>query len=218
MFMKLFADRAAAGRALAALLSEYLDKSDLVVLGLARGGVPVAHEVAKSLHLPFDVLIVRKLGAPGQPEYALGAIASGGISVMNPAAPRWLAESPAFDAEVAAQHQELKRRELLYRGNRPAQQIKDRSVILVDDGAATGSSMQAAVRAARKLGAREIIVALPVASRSACDKLREEADRLVCVRIPPGFAAVGEWYEDFTQTTDQDVVDLLASASHEQRT
>lgn len=212
-FTKLFVDRAAAGRQLAALLSEYRQKTNVVVLALPRGGVPVGFEIAESLGAPLDVLVVRKLGAPGQPEFALGAIASGGVVVINEQIPRWFKDSPALEAEVAIERDELARRERAYRDNRPPQATKDRIVILVDDGAATGSSMQAAVRAVRKLGAREIIVALPVASDSACDKLRAEADRVVCMRIPASFAAVGEWYENFNQTSDDEVRDLLARAA-----
>lgn len=210
---KLFVDRAAAGHQLAALLGEYGQKSNVVVLALPRGGVPVGFEIAQSLGAPLDVLVVRKLGAPGQPELALGAIASGGILVINEGALRWFRDSPAFETEVAAERAELHRRERVYRDDRPAQAVKDRTVVLVDDGAATGSSMQAAVRAVRKLGAREIIVALPVASDSACDKLREEADQVVCIRIPAFFAAVGQWYENFDQTSDDEVRDLLARAA-----
>jgi predicted phosphoribosyltransferase len=158
-------------------------------------------------------LIVRKLGAPGQPEFALGAIASGGITVINEEAPRWFADSPAFESVVATEQAELKRREHLYRDSRPAQEVRDRTVILIDDGAATGSSMQAAVRAARKRGAGQIVVALPVASNSACDKLRDEVDRVVCIHRPASFAAVGQWYESFTQTTDAEVRDLLSRAN-----
>ena len=210
---KLFVDRAGAGRQLATLLGEYRQKTNVVVLALPRGGVPVGFEIAQSLGAPLDVLVVRKLGAPGQPELALGAIASGGILVINEGALRWFRDSPAFEDEVAAERAELHRRERVYRDDRPAQAVKDRTVVLVDDGAATGSSMQAAVRAVRKLGAREIIVALPVASDSACDKLREEADQVVCIRIPAFFAAVGQWYENFDQTSDAEVRDLLARAA-----
>ena len=210
---KLFVDRAGAGRQLATLLGEYRQRTNVVVLALPRGGVPVGFEIAQSLGAPLDVLVVRKLGAPGQPELALGAIASGGILVINEGALRWFRDSPALEAEVAAERAELHRRERAYRDNRPAQPVKDRTVILADDGAATGSSMQAAVRAVRKLGAREIIVALPVASDSACDKLREEADQVVCIRIPASFAAVGQWYENFDQTSDDEVRDLLAHAA-----
>jgi predicted phosphoribosyltransferase len=210
---KPFVDRAAAGRQLAELLSEYHERPDVVVLALPRGGVPVGFEIAQSLGVPLDVLVVRKLGAPGQPEFAFGAIASGGVVVMNEGFPRWFADSSALEAEVALERVELARRERAYRDDRPPQAAKDRIVVLVDDGAATGSSMQAAVRAVRKLGAREIIVALPVASDSACDKLREEADRVVCIRIPAFFAAVGQWYENFNQTSDDEVRDLLARAA-----
>lgn len=216
MFDKPFSNRAAAGRALAALLSDYRQARDVVVVGLPRGGVPVASEVARSLGAPLDVLIVRKLGAPGQPELAVGAIASGGITVINEKTPPWLRDSPAFELEEAAERTELQRRERLYRRGLQAQTLRNRSVILVDDGSATGSSMLAAVRAARQAGAHEIVVALPVASDSAFDKLRQAADRVVCICIPTSFAAVGDWYEDFTQTSDAEVTALLAQASNAQ--
>lgn len=215
MLRKPFADRAAAGRELAKLLKEYRQRTDVVVLALPRGGVPVACEIAQLLDVPLDVLIVRKLGAPGQPEFALGAIASGGITVVNEETLPWLADTPAFDAVVTAERDELKRREHLYRSSRPTQKISNRTVILVDDGAATGSSMQAAVRAARTQGAAQIVVALPIASRGACDKLREEADRVVCIHIPISFVAVDQGYENFAQTTDEEVQQLLARANEQ---
>ena len=214
LFSKRFVNRSAAGRELAARLTEYRDKSDVVVLALPRGGVPVGFEVAEHLGAPLDVVIVRKLGAPGQPEFALGAIASGDVGVIDEDALRWFRDSPAFESDVAAERAELHRREHAYRKARPAHSVKNSIVVLVDDGAATGLSMQAAVRAARKLGAREIIVALPVASNTACDRLRKEADGLVCIHIPASFSAVGEWYEDFTQTSDEEVCDLLLRAAH----
>jgi putative phosphoribosyl transferase len=207
-----FVDRADAGRQLAILLTEY-QKSDVVVLALPRGGVPVGFEIAQFLGKPLDVLIVRKLGAPGQPEFALGAIASGGVVVVNEDALRWFRDSPAFEAVIATERDELERREQVYREGRAAQPIKDRTVILADDGAATGSSMQAAVRAVRKLGAREILVALPVASSRAWEKLSRDADRLVCIHVREAFAGISQWYENFTQITDDEVRDLLGRAS-----
>ena len=213
--MEAFADRAAAGRQLAPYLQQYRGRTDVLVLGLPRGGVPVAVEVAKFLDAPLDVMIVRKLGAPHQQEVALGAIASGGIMVTNEGALHWSADSPTMAEIVAEERKELQRRELAYRAGRPSLAISNRIVILVDDGAATGSSMLAAVRAARKMGAGKIVVALPVASMDACDMLRDEADEIVCLSTPPSFAAVGSWYMDFSQTTDSEVIDLLACTRQE---
>lgn len=213
MFTRPFVDRVDAGRQLAEQLGEYRHRDDVIVLALPRGGVPVGFEVARTLAAPLDVLIVRKLGAPGQPELALGAIASGDIIVINEDLPSWLRRPPGFEAEVAAQRDELRRRERAYRNDRPAPVIEGRTVILADDGAATGSSMVAAVRAARQLGAREIVVALPVSSGSACEKLRELADRVVCILVPDSFFAVGQWYQRFPQTSDEEVRSLLALAA-----
>lgn len=213
--MKTFADRAAAGRQLAPYLQQYRGRTDVLVLGLPRGGVPVAFEVATILDLSLDVMLVRKLGAPHQPEFAVGAIASGGITVTNEGELHWSADSPAMVEIVAEERRELQRREIAYRAGRPALAIRNRIVILVDDGAATGTSMLAAVRAARKMQAGKIIVALPVASAEACYLLRDEADEVVCLSTPPSFAAVGPWYVDFAQTTDQQVIDLLARSTHE---
>jgi predicted phosphoribosyltransferase len=213
--MKAFADRAAAGRQLAPHLQQYRGRTDVLVLGLPRGGVPVAREVARFLDAPLDAMIVRKLGAPHQPEFAVGAIASGGITVTNEGALDWSADSPAMVQIVAEERKELQRREVAYRAGRPALAIENRIVILVDDGAATGTSMLAAVRAARKMQASKIIVALPVAAAEACYLLRDEADEVVCLGTPPSFAAVGSWYVDFAQTTDQEVIDLLARSAHE---
>lgn len=184
----------------------------MIILGLPRGGVPVAFEVAQSLDVPLDVLIVRKLGAPGQPEFALGAIASGGITVINPEAPPGLLDTPQFARERLAEFQELERREQLYRGKHAAPAIQGNTVILIDDGAATGASMLAAVRAAQQLGAQRIVVALPVASSTACDALRSEADEVLCVNESAAFLAVGDWYRDFAQTSDREVAELLARA------
>jgi putative phosphoribosyl transferase len=205
-----FADRAAAGRALAQYLEKYRDQRDILVLALPRGGVPVGFEVARCLHAPLDVMIVRKLGAPHQPEFALGAIASGGVTVVNQDALRWFQDSPALDATVAAARVELARRESLYRAGRPALSARNKTVIVVDDGAATGTSMLAAVRAVRQLKARKIVVALPVASLDALTMLQEEADEVVCMHAPPAFTSVGFWYQDFEQTSDEQVIELLA--------
>jgi putative phosphoribosyl transferase len=211
--MHAFADRVEAGQQLAAALKEYRGRQDVTVLGLPRGGVPVAFEVAESLAAPLDVMIVRKIGAPYSPEFALGAIASGGVVVMNADVPSEWIDNAAVEATVAAERLELERRERRYRAGRQSLKIRDRTVILVDDGAATGSSMLAAVRAVKALGAGSVVVALPVASLDAADKLRGAADRVVCLGTPTSFSAVGQWYVDFAQTSDAEVQTLLERAS-----
>jgi len=208
-----FEDRPAAGRELASLLKQYQGRQDVLVLGLPRGGVPVASEISRLLELPLDVLIVRKLGAPGQPEFALGAIASGGTTVINEGILAWFRDSPALQRQIRVQRLEIERREKLYRGDRAPLRLENQTVILVDDGAATGASMLAAIRAARQLDAHKVVVALPVLSVDAYRKLTAEADDLVCVSVPPAFIAVGEWYQQFEQTGDEEVTDLLARAA-----
>jgi putative phosphoribosyl transferase len=208
--MRQFANRSTAGRQLAGLLEEYSGQSDVLVLGLPRGGVPVAFEVAQALHAPLDVMIVRKLGAPGQPELAIGAIAPGGVTVINEGVLAWFRDPKTIELAEATERAELERREIAYRGRHLPLTLKDRVVILVDDGAATGSSMLAAVRAARNLEARKVVVAVPVASAHARRTLAKEADEVICVGTPLSFYAVGQWYEEFTQTTDEEVADLLA--------
>lgn len=212
--MSRFANRTAAGRELASRLKTFRSRNDVVVLGLPRGGVPVAFEVARSLSAPLDVMIVRKLGAPGHPELAIGAIASGGVTVWNEHLTA-LVSQEALRSIEAREQAELTRRERLYRAGRPAWSLKKRIVILVDDGAATGASMLAAVRALRQLEADRIVVALPVASSEACAILAREADELVCLEQPSLFYSVGEWYADFSQTTDEEVTDLLERAAAE---
>jgi putative phosphoribosyl transferase len=175
--------------------------------------VPVAFEIAQSLHAPLDVMIVRKLGAPGQPELAIGAVASGGVTVINEGVLAWFKEQNAIERAEARERIELDRRERTYRGGRPPLVAKDRTVILVDDGAATGATMRAAVQATRKLQAKSVVVALPVASTEAYELLRKEADEVICMGTPMSFYAVGQWYQEFTQTTDEEVADLLARAS-----
>ena len=209
--MNSFLNRAAAGRELATHLRQYRNRHDVVVLGLPRGGVPVAYEVAKYLKAPLDVVIVRKLGAPNQPEYALGAIASGGVVVTNEGALHW-ADDPTLDATIAAERDELARRELAYRPGQPILAIRSRIAILVDDGAATGTSMLAAIQAVRELGAGKIVIALPVASIDARDLLREAADEVVCLNTPASFMSVGSWYANFDQTTDKEVIGLLRNS------
>jgi predicted phosphoribosyltransferase len=209
-----FIDRADAGRQLAARLTEYAARSDVVVLGLPRGGVPVAYEVAEGLSAPLDVFVVRKLGVPGQPELAMGAIAAGGVEVLSRDLIRELGIPTALVERVAARERlELDRRDALYRGGRQAAQVADRTVILVDDGLATGSTMEAALLALRQQRPARLVVAVPVGARDSCDRLRRFADDVVCVRAPEPFNAVGLWYEAFDQTTDDEVAALLAKAS-----
>jgi predicted phosphoribosyltransferase len=210
----LFLDRSDAGRRLAERMRKYTDCAACLVLALPRGGVPVAFEVARILHLPLDVFLVRKLGVPGHEELAMGAIASGGVRVLNEDVVGPLRISPhAIDAAVAREQRELERRESEYRDGRPAPEVAGRTIILIDDGLATGASMKAAVLGLRKSGARRIVVAVPVASPRTCSEISEAADDVICAETPADFAAVGEWYSDFSQTTDRQVRDLLAQAA-----
>jgi putative phosphoribosyl transferase len=206
-----FLDRTEAGRALASALTPYRADPAALVLALPRGGVPVGYEVASALGLPLDVLVVRKLGMPSQPELAMGAVASGGAFVLNEDVVRYLPlGSDAVERVKALELQELARREKSYRGNRPALQLSGRTGILVDDGLATGATMEAAVRALRSLGAGRIVVAVPVASIEARERIAAVADEVVCLQTPPFFSAVGQWYERFDQTDDDEVRELLA--------
>ena len=208
-----FCDRREAGRFLARELAAYANRPDVIVLALPRGGVPVGYEIAQALHAPLDVFLVRKLGVPGHEEYAMGAIASGGVSVLNEEVVQRLGISPYQIETVAAREQrELERRERAYRGERPPPEVSGRTVILVDDGLATGASMQAAVLALRRLQPARIVVAVPVAAPETCEQLREIADEVVCATTPEPFYAVGLWYEDFSQTSDEEVRALLAQA------
>ena len=210
---RMYVDRADAGRALARSLAHLRAAPDAIVLGLPRGGVPVAYEVARALDLPLDVLVVRKLGLPQQPELAMGAIASGGALVLNDAVVRHLGGHRAeFDAVREREQLELERRERNYRGDRPPLAMRGRTGILVDDGLATGATMEAAVRALQALGAARVIVAVPVASPEARDRIAAVADEVVCLAAPMFFSAVGQWYADFGQTEDAEVQDLLARA------
>ena len=205
-----FRDRTEAGRLLGATLAGRDWPKDSIVLGLPRGGVPVAFEVARSLGLPLDVIVVRKLGVPWQPELAMGAIASGGVRVLDQQLIRIEGISEEdVDAVAAREEQEAERREQLYRAGRPALELRNRTVILVDDGLATGSTMQAAVKCVKSLQPSVVIVAVPVASRQACAYLRHVADECVALAVPEPFGAVGEWYRDFRQTSDAAVRDLL---------
>lgn len=209
----IFDDRRSAGQRLAQDLSHYRGRPGLLVLGLPRGGVPVAFEVARALGAPLDVFIVRKLGVPGHPEYAMGALASGGVRVMNDEVVAALAISPAaIERVVDAELQELERRERAYRGERPPLQLRQAIVILVDDGLATGASMRAAVRAVRAQQPARIVVAVPVAAADACRALAREADEVVATSMPSPFHGVGLWYRDFSQTGDAEVRRLLQSA------
>jgi putative phosphoribosyl transferase len=208
-----FRDRAEAGRRLAEHLRHYAGRDDVAVLALPRGGVPVAYEVAKALGAPLDVFLVRKLGVPGYEELAMGAIASGGSRVLNPEVVQGLRIPPQVIEEVAAQEMgELRRRERAYRDALPPTDVRGKTVILVDDGLATGSTMRAAAEALRRLGPDRIVVAVPTAARQTCDEFRDVVDEVVCATTPEPFHAVGLWYEDFSQTGDDEVRDLLARA------
>lgn len=212
--MRFFHDRADAGRQLAEQLREYANRSDVVVLGLPRGGVPVAFEVASRLGAPLDVFLVRKLGVPGHSELAMGAIAPGGIEILNHDLIDDLGISPASVAQVAASERlELERRNRVFRGDRATPELTSKTAILVDDGLATGATMQAAVTALRRMGPAAIVVAVPVGAPDTCDRLRPLADRLICLTTPSSFSAVGQWYENFSQTTDNEVKQLLLRVS-----
>jgi predicted phosphoribosyltransferase len=207
-----FQDRRDAGRALARALRELSGLDDAIVLALPRGGVPVAFEVARALRLPLDVFVVRKLGVPGEEELAMGALASGGVVVLNHDVVQTLhIRQSAIDAVIAREQLEIERREALYRAGRPPLSLQGRTVILVDDGLATGSTMKAAVRALRPVADR-LIVAIPVAAAFTCAELRTEVDDLVCLHTPGHFFAVGQFYRHFDQTTDDEVRTLLAEA------
>ena len=209
----IFRDRTDAGQKLAARLAKYAHRSDVLVLALPRGGVPVAYEVAEQLGAPLDVFLVRKLGVPGYEELAMGAIASGGVRVVNDDVVRQLAiPGEVIDAVAAEERRELERRERAYRNDRPPPDVKGRTVILIDDGLATGSTMRAAAAALRKLGPERIVVAVPVSAPETCDEIREEVDEVVCAVTPEPFRGVGLWYKDFSQTTDEEVRELLERA------
>ncbi|HWQ11283.1 MAG TPA: phosphoribosyltransferase [Roseiflexaceae bacterium] len=208
-----FRDRREAGRQLAAMLTAYAHRPDVLVLALPRGGVPVAFEVARALDAPLDVFLVRKLGVPGHEELAMGAIASGGVRVLNEQLVHTLSiPDHVIEAVAAREQQELARRERLYRGERPPPDLRGRTVILVDDGLATGATMYAAVKALRQQLPARIVVAVPIAAPEACAELSEEVDDIVCAATPEPFYAVGLWYADFSQTTDEEVRDLLRRA------
>jgi len=209
-------DRFDAGRQFAAQLSEYANRKDVVILALPRGGVPVAFEVARRLKSPLDVFLVRKLGLPGYEELAMGAIASGGVRVINEDVVRqFRVRENIMEAAAQEQLEELARREGAYRQGREPIDVTGKMVILVDDGLATGSTMRAAVLALRQLEPDAIIVAVPVGAADTCENLRDSADVVICLETPENFSAVGRWYVDFTQTTDDEVCELLNQSAHE---
>ncbi|WP_455230645.1 phosphoribosyltransferase [Geopseudomonas aromaticivorans] len=206
-------DRVAAGKTLARLLDAYRNQPDTLVLALPRGGVPVAWEIARELALPLDLMLVRKLGMPGHEEYAMGAIASGGVRVLNEEALRSGRVDPATIERVTErQKSELERRDHLYRGNRPYPELQGRQVLLVDDGLATGSTMRAAVQAVRQQAPARIVLVAPVASTDAIAMLRPLVDEVVCPLVPDALSSIGEWYSDFGQTSDEEVQALLRQA------
>jgi predicted phosphoribosyltransferase len=210
----LFQDRFEAGRILASRLSQFAQRNDVIVLGLPRGGIPVAFEVAKALNSPLDVFVVRKLGVPGREELAMGAIASSGIRVVNRAVVDALGiKNDEIEEAATEQRAELERREREYRSGRPMLDVHNRTVILIDDGLATGSSMRVAVMALRKREPGRIVIAVPVAAPSTCEELESEADQVVCAVTPEPFLAVGQWYRDFRQTSDDEVHKLLDRAN-----
>ena len=208
-----FSDRTVAGRLLAQRLSDYKGRGDVVVLALPRGGVPVAFEVARELSAPLDVFVVRKLGVPGHRELAMGAIAPGGVRVLNEDVIREIGiTTQQIDQAAANEQRELERRERLYRADAPPLDLLGRTTILVDDGLATGATMRAAVVAVRQLGAARVVVAIPVGPVETYERFAREADEVVCLMTPEPFWAIGQWYDDFSQVSDQDVRELLAQA------
>jgi putative phosphoribosyl transferase len=213
--MALFTDRADAGRRLAAQMEAYAGRGDVLVLALPRGGVPVAYEVATALGARMDVFVVRKLGVPGHEELAMGAIASGGTLVLNDSVVRDLAVPRSKIDEVATREgHELERRERAYRGDRGPIEVRGRTVVLVDDGLATGATMRAAVRALRQQEPERIVVAVPTAAPETCDEIGREVDEVICAEMPTPFLGVGMWYENFSQTSDDEVKRLLAAFDH----
>ncbi|WP_066383369.1 MULTISPECIES: phosphoribosyltransferase [unclassified Anabaena] len=206
-----FSHRTEAGQLLAAKLSEYAHRDDVLVLALPRGGVPVAYEVAKNLDAPLDVCLVRKLGVPGHEELAMGAISTGGVRVINENVVDWLRiPQEIIDAVAARETHELQRRNQLYRGDRPLPNITNRTIILIDDGIATGATIRAAIATIKQQQPRELVLAVPVVGTSTYEELAPALDKLVCVLMPEHLSAIGIWYEDFSQTTDAEVCHLLA--------
>nr|WP_218646425.1 phosphoribosyltransferase [Pseudomonas umsongensis] len=206
-------NRAEAGRRLVEPLLKYANRPDVIILALPRGGVPVAYEVATALNVRLDLMLVRKLGVPSHPEFAMGAIASGGVQILNDDALRaHPIDRASFEAVVAREALELSRREKAYRGDRPPPQLKDQVVILVDDGLATGSSMMAAIHAVRMQAPERIVVAVPVAPRETVEDLSMQVDEVICPLIPEWMMSIGYWYLDFSQTSDEEVIDLMQRA------
>ena len=213
----IFRDRSDAGKKLANKLSKFKDRDDVVVLALPRGGVPVAYEVAHALDAPLDIFLVRKLGVPGHEELAMGAIATGGVRVLNQDVVDYLKIPPrVIDAVAAKELQELKRREVKYRGDRSEPDVTGKTIILIDDGLATGSTIRAAAQALRQQAPARTVVAVPVSAPQTCDEYRIGVDEIICVVTPEPFLGVGQWYDDFSQTTDEEVHDLLERARDEQ--
>src|SRR5258705_4084225 len=211
----LFVDRRDAGRVLASRLRSYANRGDVIVLALPRGGVPVAYEVASALGAPMDVFLVRKLGTPGHRELAMGARASGGVRVLNDDVVRWYGIPEAAIERVAREEeQELQRRERAYRDDLPAPDLANRTVILIDDGLATGSTMRAAAQAMRLRHPSRVVIAVPVGAPQTCTELAAVADEVICARMPEPFSAVGQWYLNFNQTGDEEVRDLLQKSTH----
>ncbi|HLI06286.1 MAG TPA: phosphoribosyltransferase [Ktedonobacteraceae bacterium] len=215
--MPIYQNRLEAGRYLATLLQQYAHRPDVIVLALPRGGVPVGYEVAQALHVPLDVFIVRKLGVPGHEELAMGAIATGGVIVLNNEVVNMLHIPPqVIEAVAAREEKELQRREHLYRDDRPLPNVKGKIVILVDDGLATGSTMRAAIEALKQEHPARIVVAVPVGALQTCEALIQQVSEVVCAQMPEPFYGVGYWYQNFEQTGDQEVHDLLARAHQQQ--
>ena len=210
----IFRDRTEAGQILASKLTKYVNQVDTVILALPRGGVPVAYEIGKELGLPIDIFVVRKLGVPGHEELAMGAIASGGVRHINrDVVDQLRIESETIDVASRREQKEIERRERLYRGQRPPVDVRNKTVILVDDGLATGSTMRAAIAALRQHRPARIVVAVPTAAPQTCSEIADEVDEIICAATPETFYAVGQWYQDFSQTTDDEVRELLARAS-----
>src|SRR5438045_9374169 len=211
----IYRDRVDAGKQLAKRLTVYAERDDVLVLALPRGGVPVAYEVAKALRAPLDIFLVRKLGVPGHEELAMGAIATGGVRVLNDDVVDYLKiPGDVIDAVAANELRELERRERAYRGNRPEPDVRGKTIILVDDGLATGSTMRAAASALREQDPARIVVAVPVSAPQTCDEYRMGVDEIICAKTPEPFYGVGRWYEDFSQTTDEEVRDILARSEN----
>jgi len=209
----IYRDRIDAGKQLAARLRDYANRDDVLVLALPRGGVPVAYEVAKALRVPLDIFLVRKLGVPGHEELAMGAISTGGVRVLNDDVVNYLGiPGEVIDAVAADELTELERRERAYRGDRPEPDVQGKTVLLIDDGLATGSTMRAAAAALRQKNPARIIVAVPVSASQTCDEYRMGVDEIICAKTPEPFLGVGQWYENFSQTTDEEVRRLLAKA------